>query len=97
MKEFAIFCGIVCLIQLLFVAAATANEMRLFNHDLGWEFPTPYAVFLIIVPGSFIIVPIAKFVIDFVSNTLEKRKYEKEIYFKKIENKYDGLVKNRFQ
>lgn len=87
MNEFAIFCGIVCVcfIQFLFVAVAGANEKQLFNHDLGHDYPTPYAVFLIIVPGSFIIAPIVKFAIDFVTKVKET-----------IEDKYDRLTKEAY-
>lgn len=107
MKEFAIFCVIACTIQFFVVSIFGAFEKRLFNYDLGRDFPTQYAFYLIFVPGSFVILSIikyvvapmvsaVKFVINFVPNALKKRKFERKIIFDTIETKYDRLTKEAY-
>ena len=89
-----IVCAIICFaLQFMLVGSAVNGRRQLFNHDLGWDFPTPFAIFLIIVPGSFIIFPTVKFVINFIPNALQKRKSKKERTFKEIEYKYNKLAK----
>lgn len=92
-----IVCAIICFaLQFILVGSAANNRRQLFNHDLGWDFPTPFAIFLIVVPGSFIIfstVKFVKFAINFTPNMLQKRKSKKERIFKEIEYKYDKIVK----
>jgi len=107
MKEFAIFCVIAWIIQFFVVCIFGAADKRLFNHDLGQDFPTQYAFFLILVPGSFVILSIikylvipmvsaVKFVINFVPNALKKRKFERKMIFNTIETKYDRLTKEAY-
>lgn len=99
MKEFTIFCVIPCTIQFFVVSIFGAFEKRLFNYDLGRDFPTQYAFYLIFVPGSFVILSMisaVKFVINFVPNALKKRKFERKMIFDTIEAKYDKLTKEAY-
>lgn len=101
--EFIIFFTQLCI---LFVICECSTITTFFGYNVEDidDLQTPFVWFLIFFPGSLIIVPLfkyvvipaVKFVITFVSDTLEKRKSKKEIYFKKIEAKYDRLTKEEY-
>ena len=97
--------GVVMLIATQFVITCTIRDSTdyAFGHYLGDVWPTPFALFLMFVPGSFVIllvincvvVPMisaVKFVINFVPNKLKKKKFERKMLFDAIETKYVKLV-----
>jgi len=90
--------------QIIIVCAIQENTDCAFGYSLGDdECPTLFAWFLMLVPGSFIIlliincvivpmISVVKFVINFVPNKLKKKKFERKMLFDAIETKYVKLV-----
>ena len=95
--------------QVVIVSEIQESTNRAFGHRICDDgCPTLFGLFLMLVPGSFIILLIinyvvvpmisaVKFVINFVQNKLKKKKLKEKMLFDTIETKYAKLIGKLYQ